>query len=72
MGLFNIFKKKEVAVQKPKIFVVGQVGNTNQKLVQKDDKLFLQRQDFFGKRETQIKPVQETVKKTGEVQTTTQ
>jgi hypothetical protein len=64
MGLFNIFKKKEVK-ETPKTFVIGKVGDTNQKLVQKDDKLFLQRQDFFGKRETQIKPVQE-LKKTGE------
>jgi hypothetical protein len=65
MGLFNIFKRKQVEIAKPKVYVVGQVGNSNQKLVQKDDKLFLQRQDFFGKRETQIKPVQE-VKKTAE------
>lgn len=69
MGIFDIFKRKQVAVQKPKVYVVGQVGNSNQKLVQKEDKLFLQRQDFFGKRETQIKPVQEEPKKTAEEET---
>jgi hypothetical protein len=70
MGLFQIFKKKEIP-PKEKVYDLGQVGsNPNQKLVKKGNKLFIQEKGFMGAmKEVPIHKdtEQETEEKTGEI-----
>lgn len=53
-------KKRERVEQKPsRTMVVGKVGNTNQNVVQKEGKLFIQEKKMFGMKETPIIPAGE-------------